>query len=257
MRVLTHGLHQARYEMRAFWRNPAAAFFTFVFPLMFLFIFNSVFGDGNIPIPGGTVDTSVFYVPAILAFSVISATYTNISMSVVYARDEGVLKRQRGTPLPALSFILGRILQAIGVTFILVIIVLVAGTLFYGADLEAQKVPWLIVTLFVGSACFCALGLAITGFVPNADAAPAVINASILPLLFISNVFIPTQEAPGWMNDLASIFPVSHFANSLIAAFNPFEPGSGFQLKSLAIMAAWGVFGIAIAVRYFSWEPRK
>ena len=257
MNTLALGLRQARYEMLAFWRNPAAAFFTFVFPLMFLFIFNSVFGSGEIPVPGGTVDTSTFYVPAILAFSVISATYTNISMSIVYARDQGILKRQRGTPLPALSFILGRVFQAIGVTAILVVIVLAAGMFLYGAELEAEKVPWLIVVLVAGSASFCALGLAITGFVPNADAAPAVINASILPLLFISNVFIPTQEAPAWMNHLASVFPVVHFANGLIAAFNPFESGTGFDLKGLAIIVAWGVLGIVLALRYFTWEPRK
>ena len=257
MSTLGLSVRQARYEMRAFWRNPAAAFFTFIFPLMFLFIFNSVFGDGDIPVPGGTVDTSTFYVPAIMAFSVISATYTNISMTVVYARDEGLLKRVRGTPLPPLAYFIGRILQAIGVTLILVVIVISAGIVLYGAELEPEKVPWLIVTLIVGSACFCALGLAITGFVPNADAAPAVINASILPLLFISNVFIPTQDAPAWINHVASVFPVSHFANSLIAAFNPFESGSGFDLVSLAVMAAWGVLGTVIAVRYFTWEPRK
>jgi ABC-2 type transport system permease protein len=255
--TLALSVRQARYEMRAFWRNPAAAFFTFIFPLMFLFIFNSVFGQGEIPVPGGEVDTSTFYVPAILAFSVISATYTNIAMTVVYSRDGGLLKRVRGTPLPPLAYFTGRILQAIGVTFILVVIVLVAGTLFYGVELEAEKVPWLVVTLIVGSACFCALGLAITGFVPNADAAPAVINASILPLLFISNVFIPTADAPGWMNDLASVFPVSHFANSLIAVFNPFETGSGFDLKSLLVMIGWTILGTVVSIRYFSWEPRK
>jgi ABC-2 type transport system permease protein len=257
MTTLLLGVRQARYEMRAFWRNPAAAFFTFVFPLMFLFIFNSVFGDGEILVPGGEVDTSTFYVPAILAFSVISSTYTNISMTVVFARDEGLLKRLRGTPLPSLAYFVARILQAISVTFILVVIVLAAGILLYGVELEAEKVPWLILALVAGSACFCALGLAITGFVPNADAAPAVINASILPLLFISNVFIPTTDAPSWMNDLASIFPVSHFANSLIAAFNPFEEGSGFDLKSLLVMAGWGTAGTVVAMRYFSWEPRK
>ena len=257
MTTLVLGIRQARYEMLAFWRNPAAAFFTFVFPLMFLFIFNSVFGEGDIPVPGGDVDTSTFYVPAILAFSVISATYTNISMSIVYSRDEGLLKRLRGTPLPSIAYFTGRILQAIGVALILVVIVIAAGILLYGVELEAEKVPWLIVVLVAGSACFCALGLAITGFVPNADAAPAVINASILPLLFISNVFIPTADAPGWMNDLASLFPVVHFANGLIAAFNPFESGSGFDLKGLAVLIGWGIAGTLIAMRYFSWEPRK
>jgi ABC-2 type transport system permease protein len=257
MKTLRLGVRQARYELLAFRRNPASAFFTFIFPLMFLFIFNTVFHTEDIPVPGGTVSTSTFYVPAILAFSVISATYTNISMSIVFSRDFGILKRQRGTPLPPLSFFLGRILQAITVTLVLVVIVLAAGILIYGAHLEMSKVPWLLVSLIFGAACFCALGLAITGFVPNADAAPAVINASILPLLFISNVFIPTSDAPGWLNDLASVFPVSHFANSLIAAFNPYETGSGFDFKSLAVLAVWGIGGTVLAIRFFTWEPRK
>ena len=257
MGVLTLGLRQARFDLRAFWRNPAAAFFTFVFPLMFLVIFNSVFGNGDIQVPGGTVDTSTFYVPAILAFSVISATYTNIAMGIVYSRDQGILKRVRGTPLPPASFMIGRILQAIGITLLLVVIVVFAGVVFYGVELDGAKVPALIVTLVVGAACFCALGLAITGFVPNADAAPAVVNASILPLLFVSNVFIPTEQAPEWMTSFASVFPVKHFAESLLSVFSPFETGSGFELKSLAVMIAWGVLGMALAVRYFSWEPRR
>ncbi len=257
MSFASMAIRQARYETISFWRNPASAFFTVVFPLMFLVIFNTVFGQGTIDVKGGSVDTSTFYVPAILAFAVISATYTNIAMSVTYARDRGLLKRVRGTPLPSLAYILGRIMQAVGVTFLLVVIVLFAGIVAYGVHLDASKIPALIVSLIVGAGCFCALGLAITGFVPNADAAPAVINASILPLLFISNVFVPTENAPGWINSFASIFPVRHFADSLFAVFNPFNTGSGFEVKSLIVMAAWGLLGIALAARKFSWEPRR
>ncbi len=257
MSFASMALRQARYETIAFWRNPASAFFTVIFPLMFLVIFNTVFGHSTIDVKDGTVDTSTFYVPAILAFAVISATYTNIAMSVTFARDRGLLKRVRGTPLPALAYILGRIMQAIGVTFLLVVIVLFAGIVFYGVHMDASKIPALVVSLIVGAGCFCALGLAITGFVPNADAGSAIINASILPLLFISNVFVPMENAPGWMNSFASIFPVRHFADSLFAVFDPFQSGSGFEVKSLIVMAAWGLLGIGLAMRYFSWEPHK
>ncbi|MPZ48497.1 MAG: ABC transporter permease [Dehalococcoidia bacterium] len=257
MNTAALALRQARYEMRAFWRNPAAAFFTFVFPLMFLVIFNVVFGNGTIEAPGGEINFSTFYVPAILAFSVISACYTNIAISVSFARDRGVLKRMRGTPMPALAYLGGRIMQAVAVALILVVIVIAAGVVFYGVEFPGDKLPALAVSLIVGAAAFCALGLAITAVIPNADAAPAVVNASILPLLFISNIFIPTSQAPGWLNDFASIFPIVHFAETLHGVFNPFETGSGFEAKSLAVIAAWGLAGVAVAVRYFTWQPRK
>lgn len=257
MNAVALTLRQARYDMLAFWRNPASAFFTFVFPLMFLVIFNLVFGGGEIGVPGGTVSTATFYVPAIVALSVINACYTNIAMSVTFSRDRGVLKRVRGTPLPPFVFLAGRILQAVGVGIMLVVLVLGAGVVFYGVDLDAGKMPAFGLALVVGAACFCSLGLAITAFIPNADAAPAVVNASILPLLFISNVFIPTSTAPDWLNHLASAFPVVHLADSLHAAFNPFQTGAGLELKSVAVMAAWGVAGVVLAARYFSWEPRR
>ena len=101
MNAFALALRQVKYENTAFWRNPVAAFFTFVFPLMFLVIFNLLFGNDKLELPGGTAHTSTFYVPAIAALSVISACYTNVAISVALSRDQGLLKRTRGTPLPA------------------------------------------------------------------------------------------------------------------------------------------------------------
>lgn len=250
-------LRQTRYEMLAFRRNPASVFFTFIFPLMFLVIFNLVFGDENIEVEGGLIDTSTFYVPGIVGLSVISACYTNIAMSVSFARDRGQLKRVRGTPLPAIAFLGGRILQATASAVLLVALVLAMGVVFYGVEPPGDRTPAFIVTLLVGAMTFCALGLAVTAVIPNADAAPAVVNASVLPLLFISNIFIPTSNAPEWLNDFASFFPVVHFASGLHRAFDPFVTGSGFDAKDLIVMALWGLAGVAVAVRWFSWEPRR
>jgi ABC-2 type transport system permease protein len=258
MSVVALVLRQARYDNRAFWRNPAAAFFTCVFPLMFLVIFNVIFGDDEFEVAGGRVDPSTFYVPGIVALSVISACYTNIAIGVAFARDRGVLKRLRGTPLPALAFFLGRIIQATFVSILLVIIVTVAGVVLYGVEApSSEQLPAFVLSLVVGAAAFCALGLAVTALIPNADAAPAVVNATILPLLFISNVFIPTANAPAWLTDFATLFPVVHFTESLHSAFSPFETGSGFEAKRLVVMAIWGVLGVVASLRFFSWEPRK
>jgi ABC-2 type transport system permease protein len=255
--ALALSLRQARYETLAFFRNPAAAFFTLVFPLMFLIIFNLIFGDEEIDTEQGSLDTSTFYVPAIVAMSVISACYTNVAIGTAFARDRGVLKRVRGTPLPPAAFLAGRILQATFVALLLVAIVLAMGAAFYGVELPGKTFAAFIVTLIVGAATFCALGLAVTAIIPNADASPAVANATVLPLLFISDVFIPMQDAPAWLSDVASLFPVAHFASALHTTFSPFETGAGFEWKALAVMAAWCAVGVALSLRFFSWEPRK
>jgi ABC-2 type transport system permease protein len=239
-------LRQVRFENRAFWRNPAAAFFTFVFPLMFMVIFNVLIGRGN-------GEASRFFTPAIIVFAVITATYTNLAMSVAMARDEGILKRMRGTPLPAWAYLAGRILHAVVIALLLVIIVAAFGAIFYGVAVPWTHLAELLLTLVLGAATFCALGLALTAFVPNADAAPAVVNATILPLLFISNVFIRLDGAPAWIDAVSGFFPVRHFADAMLDVY----AGSGFAWSDLGLMAAWGVAGILIALRSFSWEPRS
>jgi ABC-2 type transport system permease protein len=257
MNAVALTLRQVRSENRTFWRNPASAFFTFIFPLMFMAIFSLIFGNESIDVPGGSTKGATFFVPAITAFSVITACYTNVAMTVTFARDQGILKRIRGTPLPALVFMAGKILNAILIALLLVAIVVGYGVAFYGVDLPTNTLPAFLITLAVGSAAFCALGLAVTGFVPNAEAAPAVVNATIFPLLFISDGFIRSDNAPGWLNTLADIFPVRHFSEALQTAFNPFETGSGFAWDRLAVLAAWGLLGIVIASRKFTWEPRR
>ena len=239
-------LRQVRFENRAFWRNPAAAFFTFVFPLMFMVIFNVLIGRGN-------PEASRFFTPAIIVFAVITATYTNLAMSVTMARDEGILKRMRGTPLPAWAYLAGRIGHAIAIGVLLVIIVAAFGALFYGVEVPWRQLPQLLLTLVLGAATFCILGLALTSFVPNADAAPAVVNATVLPLLFISNVFIRLDAAPAWIEALSRFFPVRHFADAMLDVY----AGSGLAWSDLGVMAAWALAGAVVALRFFSWEPRQ
>ena len=135
MNSLALALRQVRYENTSFWRNPAAAFFTFVFPLMFLVIFNLVFGNRELDVPGGSVSSSTFYVPAIVALSVTSACYNNVAMGIAFSRDGGLLKRFRGTPLPAWSYLFGRIVHSVLMALLLVVIVTGAGALLYDVDL--------------------------------------------------------------------------------------------------------------------------
>jgi ABC-2 type transport system permease protein len=118
--------------------------------------------------------------------------------------------------------------------------------------------PAFVVSVAVGAMVFAALGLAVTAIIPNPDASPAVTNATILPLLFVSDVFIPLENAPKWLGQFADIFPIKHFSHALITAYNPggTTSGSGFVRDDLIVMGLWGLFGALAAARFFSWEPR-
>jgi ABC-2 type transport system permease protein len=247
-------LRQAYYTNKAFWRNPAAAFFTFAFPLMFLVIFTALLGNGEVIIGGKSVQQSTYYVAAMAAFSVITACFTNIAMAVSFQRDAGVLKRVRGTPLPAGAYLMARVLHAMFIAVILVILCAAFGAAFYDASIPGgATLLKVVVVLLVGGASFAALGLAETAVVPNADAGPPVVNATVLPLLFLSGIFIPLGDnAPAWIRWVGRVFPVKHFADGMQAGFI----GLPFKWSDVLIVGAWGVAGLLLASRYFSWEPR-
>ena len=248
-------LSQVRYTNKTFWRNPASAFFIFAFPLMFLVIFTALLGHGTIRVsPVKVVDISTYYVAAMASFGVISACYTNIAISVSFQRDTGVLKRMNGTPLPSSAYFGARMLHALSVAVLLVVITAGFGRLLYSASIPTGlTLLRFLVMLLVGAASFCALGFAITAVIPNADASPAIVNASILPLLFLSGVFIPLgSNAPAWIVWIARIFPVWHFARGMQAGFL----GTAFSWTDVLVVAAWGLAGLLASVRFFSWEPR-
>jgi ABC-2 type transport system permease protein len=251
-------LLQVRFTNKAFWRNPASAFFTFAFPLMFLVIFTSLLGTGRLEVaPGIFIEQDRYYVAAMGTFAVISATYTNLAISITFSRDAGILKRTRGTPLPAWIYLTGRVMHAVLISLLLVIITAAFGVVFYGAGIPTgSALGEYLITVIVGAMAFSALGLATTGIVPNADAAPPIVNAIILPLLFLSGIFIPIQESsPQWMKTVGDLFPVKHFEEATMGSF--YGAPLSFDWFDVAIVAAWGVAGLLVAPRYFSWEPRK
>lgn len=244
-------VRQIRYENRAFWRNPAAAFFTFAFPLIFLFVFEAIFGA---QIEGDGLTAAAFFTPAIVAFSIVNACFTSLAMTTVTVREEGILKRVRGTPLPSLVYLSARICHSVFIGLVLVVVVSAFGALVYKVSFPWSQAPLLLVTLLLGSACFCALGLAISGLVPNQRAAPAVVNAIILPLLFISDVFVRIPP-DSLIAQISNLFPVRHLAVALQGIWTPAINGP-LDYSDLAWVAAWAVLGLLLAFRTFSWEPR-
>lgn len=247
-------LSQMRYVNKAYWRNPAAAFFAFVYPLMFLVIFTSIFRNSDVQFGAKTVNEATFYVPAMAALAVITVCFNNIAVAITFQRDSGVLKRINGTPLPSASFFGARILHAVLVSALLVAITAAFGRAFYSADISTgATLARMLIMLVVGAAAFCALGLAISSVIPNADASLPIVNAVILPLLFLSGVFIPLgNNPPAWMAWVGRVFPVKHFLAGMQAGFL----GSPFHWTDVLVVAAWGLAGLLFAIRYFGWEPR-
>jgi ABC-2 type transport system permease protein len=249
-------VHQFRYDQKTFWRNPASVFFTVAFPVILLLIFATVFGDETVDVRGG-VETTTYYVPAIITLSVISATMQSLAMSLVIAREDGRLKRGRGTPMPSWVFIAGRVGNSIVVALLMLALLAALGRLAYGVPIPWQQLPAIVVTLVVGAASFCCLGIALTAAIPSQDAAAPIVNALLLPLYFLSGVFIPDDQLPSGVIHFADAFPVRHFFEAFFGVYVPADGGAGLEWGNLAVVAAWGLAGLLLAVRYFRWTPRS
>jgi ABC-2 type transport system permease protein len=239
--------HQYRLERRMFWRNPSAAFFNFFLPLLFLALFGAIFGDSQ-----ATLD---ILVPGIAGMSVMSTTFSALAMNVTFLREQGVLKRMRGTPLPSGAYLGGVAANAVTNAAIQVTLVILAGRLFFGVGWPAD---WLELVVFVvaGVVCLAALGVAWSHAIPNFDSAPAYVNIVFLPAIFISGVFYDVDDTPAFLRDIAQALPLTHIIDGLSGAM---VTGRGLadNLSALAVVGVWTVVGVVLAVRGFSWESRR
>ena len=246
---------QTRYQILTFMRSPVGLFFTLGLPLFMLVLFNALFGDGTVDTPAGSWSVQQFYTGGLAAFTAVSATYTNLVNMVPIRRDDGILKRWRSTPLPPGVYLTGWILGALAIAVLGVALQLTLGVVAYDLTIDSAKVPAMILTFVVGVACFAALGLAVAGLVPNADSAPAVANATILPLAFVSDIFIPLEDPPRWLELVGDVFPLKPFVNSFQNTLNPLVDAPAFTWGKMAVVLAWGVGGAVVARSTFTWEP--
>ncbi|HEV2761064.1 MAG TPA: ABC transporter permease [Acidimicrobiales bacterium] len=249
-------VRQLRFEQKAFWRNPAGAVFTLAFPLLFLVIFSTLNSGMRIE-ERGNISFVTFFVPGIVAFGLVSACYTNLAIRMTISRDFGILKRVRGTPVPTWAYLAGQVASSVVVTFVLSFLTVGLGVVAFGVEFRTGTAAGLFATLALGAACFCALGLAVSGMCPNADAAPAIVNFSIFPLLFVSGIFFPLDNAPAWLTSVGMVFPMQQLADGLQYAFDPRTTGLGFNARDLWSLLAWTVVGSVLAVRLFRWDPVK
>lgn len=248
--------HQFHSDLRCFWRNTQSRFFTLALPVLFLVIFASVFQGQNVAVPGGRINESVYYVPGIIAYGVIAATFLNLLVTVVRYRESGIYKHRRATPVPASVIIIGRALVAALTALALTAVLLTIGWAAFGASIPSRTAPAFVLDILVGAVVFCCLGFALTSVIKTTDAAQPAGLAIVLPLSFISGIFIPILELPRWLIDVGNVFPIRALAAALLAAYNPHTTGSGLRWGDLALLIAWGAAGLIIAIRRFSWLPQ-
>jgi ABC-2 type transport system permease protein len=250
-------VHQYRYDQKMFWREPASVFFTVALPVIFLFLFASIFGNRDVKVGVHKISGVTYFVPSILTLAIVSATLLNLAITISIQRERGMLKRLRSTPLPQWAFFAGRILTCSVITLLLVLVMVVIGRVVYGVNVPGHTMPGLILTVIVGTASFCSLGFALTAAIPSENAAPAVTNAIVLPLYFFSGVFIPNDQLPAGMRFVGGLFAVKHLFQSLLTAFNPATTGAGIAWSHLGVLVLWGIAGALVAVRVFRWTPSQ
>jgi ABC-2 type transport system permease protein len=245
--ALTLSWRQYRLERRMFWRNPSAAFFNFLLPLLFLVA-------GGAILSGKQHDLNLL-IPSIAGMSVMSTTFTALAYNIVFLRERGVLKRIRGTPLPTTSYFGGVAANAVTNTALQIAIIVLAGRLVFGIGWPAH---WdeLIVFVLVGVVCFAALGVAFAHAIPNFESTAAYVNAVFLPVVFISFFVFENKSAPGFLRTVAEALPLNPLIDGLYGALVT-GAGLGDHLDALAVIGLWGVFGLYFAVRGFSWEQSR
>jgi ABC-2 type transport system permease protein len=243
--------HQTRYELLTFARNRQARFFTVLLPVIFLVIFVSVFGNSQIG--PEHIKASTYYVPGIAALAVLTASFSNLVISITAQRELGVLKRRRATPVPAWALVGARALTALVVSALVTAVVIAIGSAVYGVHVNAGALGALALSVAVGSLALACLGYAASSAISSADSAQPIVLAITLPLSFISGVYIPFVRLPSTLQSIAQVFPLQHLVAALERGFLP--GGSGLAWGDLAIVAGWGIAGLLLALNRFRWTP--
>jgi ABC-2 type transport system permease protein len=250
-------MHEALYALRISARNPRARFFGFFFPILLLVVFNGVFGNGHTRVDGVRVSLKVFYVPGILTMSIVTNAYASLVILVSGLREQGVLKRRRATPVPAAILIGGQALSTVAMTAVASAILLLIAKLAYGVGIAAPAILAIACTALVGTLAFACIGYAVSGLIGSQEAAQPVVQMTMLPLWFISGVFIPISNLSRGLKDLADVFPVQPLANSLHLASVHSSFGASISGTDIVVLALWAAGAAALAARRFSWLPAQ
>ena len=242
--------HQLRYEQLVFWRSREAAVFVFLFPLLLFALLTAVY-NGKIygrPAPWALL-------AGMLGYGAANTAFAGLAILLITRREVGILKRIRATPLPTGTYLVA-VLGSIMFVF-----ALQAAALFVLGHL-LKSTPWpshvlsLVLTLALGAGAFAGLGVAITGFIRSLEGSSAALNVIVLPMAFLSGSFGATRHYPRALRAIGDVLPLKYLLDAINAVYL-----HGRELwdkpTAVAVLAAWGIFGILVAMRKFRWEPTE
>jgi ABC-2 type transport system permease protein len=241
-------LRELRNQQRLYWRSREAAFFTFVMPIIFLLLLGSVYGNDDID----GIKGSTYLLAGLIGYGVVATAFAGLAITIVIRRESGVLKRVRGTPLPTWIY-LAAVIGSTLLVLALESVVLIAIGQALGAGRPASPFG-LALAILVGAVVFAALGLALTGAVRSDEGSSALVNAVYLPMVFISGVFFSVDSLPSFLQAIADVSPLTYL---LDLVRDLYIDGGNPSPTDLAVLAAWGIAGLLIALRVFRWEPRE
>jgi ABC-2 type transport system permease protein len=245
---------QTRYALRGFLRQPRTLIVTVAMPVVLLVLFNTIFRSRTTVFDGRHVSEAAWYTASMVSYEIMITGFSSLLISVTTARERGLLKRFRGTPMPSGVYLAAQIVETIVVVAVAVAVLVAVGVVFYHVKMTSQTLVGLVVYTVAGTACFCSVALAMTRVCTTTDSASAIGPSSAIILSFISGVFITVDVMPAWLLDFAKLFPLEHLARGLQTAF-VVPHSSGITAANLAVLAIWGVGGLVVAVRTFRWEP--
>jgi ABC-2 type transport system permease protein len=243
-------IHQLRAEQLVFWRSREAAFFIFLFPVLLLVLLLSLYHGGKYQ--GEPVRWEVL--AGLVGYGCANTTFAGLAIQLVLRRESGILKRLRSTPLPPATYIVALLTSTLFVFGLQAVVLFLLGHALYGTPLPSN-VGSLVATLLIGAAAFAALGTAVAMAIRSAEGSSAVVNFVVLPMAFLSGGFGPNNGYPAVLRAIGDVLPLTYFLKLVNAVY---LHGHGFwtQPEALAVLGAWGVAGLVLAIRNFSWEPR-
>ncbi|MFD7679623.1 ABC transporter permease [Streptomyces sp. NPDC060187] len=256
------GLRRGALEIKQFFRQRDQVVFTFAFPVVFLFLFASIFSDD---VEGAGITASQLYVPAMMAAGIMSTSFQSLGISIAIERDEKVLRRLRGTPMPPAAYFLGKIWLVLVTGALETAILLLAGTTLYDVDLPADAGKWAdFAWIFVLGLTACALlGIAVSSVPKSGRSATSVVVLPFLVLQFISGVYIAIDTIPDWMLNIGALFPLKWMCQGLRGVFLPesaqvLEQTGGWEFGRIAlVLGAWCVGGLLLCLLTFRWKDRR
>ncbi|WP_084960773.1 ABC transporter permease [Thermoactinospora rubra] len=258
--TLSIGLSRAAYELKVFFREKDQVVFTFAFPIVFLVLLGSIFA--------GTmegVSVSQLYTAGLIGAGVLSVSMQNLGITIAIEREQGMLKRLSGTPMPRTAYFLGKILSVLVIGVVEVALLLAVGVTMYDLRLPSDAAGWLTFAwVFVlGLTAGCLLGIALSSLARSDKSASAVITLPFIVLQFVSGVYIPFNQLPDWLATVGYVFPLSWMCQGFRSVFlgeagAVLERSGGYELDRVAlVLGLWIIGGLVLCLTTFRWKSRR